>query len=133
VHRVSEFEEACETANRYLVKCRVENVFYRKRNYGEGNRFLEYEETIIIGSSKPILNYVTACITNFNKGLGSVKVRARGRAINKAVEVVQMVKNRFMSDIHILNIHIDGDNIVGKDGRRLHLPVLEIVLARHSQ
>ena len=85
-------------------------------------------KTVIVGKSKPLLNYVTACITMFNSGAEQVVLRARGEAINMAVEVAQVLKKRFMSDVEICNIQIDGENVISRDGRQLNLPVLEIEL-----
>lgn len=85
-------------------------------------------KTVIVGKSKPLLNYVTACITMFNSGAEQVVLRARGEAINMAVEVAQVLKKRFMSDVEICNIQIDGESVISRDGRQLNLPVLEIEL-----
>ncbi|MBI3116399.1 MAG: DNA-binding protein Alba [Thaumarchaeota archaeon] len=85
-------------------------------------------KTVIVGKSKPLLNYVTACITMFNSGAEQVVLRARGEAINMAVEVAQVLKKRFMSDVEICNIQIDGESVIARDGRQLNLPVLEIEL-----
>ena len=90
-------------------------------------------KTVIIGQSKPLLNYVTACITMFNSGAERVVVRSRGEAINLAVDVVQVLKKRFMSRVEISNIHIDGENVISRDGRQLSLPVLEIELSLPKQ
>ena len=86
------------------------------------------KKTVIVGQSKPLLNYVTACITMFNSGAEQVVLRARGEAINMAVEVAQVLKKRFMSDVEICNIQIDGESVISRDGRQLNLPVLEIEL-----
>jgi len=86
-------------------------------------------KTVIVGQSKPLLNYVTACITMFNSGAEHVVLRARGEAINMAVEVTQVLKKRFVSNVEISNITIDGENVISRDGRQLNLPVLEIELS----
>lgn len=86
---------------------------------------------VIVGSTKPVLNYVTACITVFNGGAEQVMVRARGEAINSAVEVVQLLKSRFLSNVCISNISIDGETVTARDGRQLNLPVMEILLAKN--
>lgn len=85
-------------------------------------------KTVIVGQSKPLLNYVTACITMFNSGAEHVILRSRGEAINMAVDVVQVLKKRFVSTVEISKIQIDEENIVARDGRRMSLPVLEIEL-----
>lgn len=89
--------------------------------------------TVIIGSSKPILNYITACITIFNEGENQILLRARGEAINMAVDVVQLLRKSFLGDVHISKISIDGEMVKSKDGRRLKLPVMEILLSKHRR
>jgi DNA-binding protein Alba len=74
-------------------------------------------KTVIVGQSKPLLNYVTACITMFNSGAEHVILRSRGEAINMAVDVVQVLKKRFVSQVEISKI------------QQLSLPVLEIELS----
>src|SRR5271169_2587040 len=86
-------------------------------------------KTVIVGQSKPLLNYVTACITMFNSGAEHVILRSRGEAINMAVDVVQVLKKKFVSDVEISKIQIDGENVFSRDGRQLNLPVLEIELS----
>jgi DNA-binding protein len=88
----------------------------------------ELRKMVIVGKSKPLLNYVTACITMFNGGAEKVVLRARGEAINMAVEVAQVLKKKFVSGLQISNILIDGENVTSRDGRQLNLPVLEIEL-----
>ena len=85
-------------------------------------------KTVIVGQYKPLLNYVTACITMFNSGAEHVILRSRGEAINMAVEVVQVLKKKFVSTVEISKIQIDEENIVARDGRRMNVPVLEIEL-----
>ena len=41
--------------------------------------------TIFVGS-KPVMNYVLAVVTQFNEGSNSVLLRARGKAISRAVD-----------------------------------------------
>ncbi|MEM1994803.1 MAG: hypothetical protein QXW32_04940 [Nitrososphaerales archaeon] len=85
---------------------------------------------VIVGTSKPVLNYVTACITLFNNGEKRIKIRARGRAINVAVEVVQLLQSRFMRDVEIRVANIDRDTVVGRDGVPFKVVVLELELIR---
>ena len=65
----------------------------------------------------------------FNGGAQKVVLRARGEAINMSVDVAQMLKKRFMSNVEISNITIDGESVTSKDGRQLNLPVIEIELS----
>ncbi len=72
-------------------------------------------ENIYIGT-KPVINYVTALITAFQRA-PTVNVMARGRAISSAVDVVEVCKRSFLKDLEIENILIgteqmgDGDEL----------------------
>jgi DNA-binding protein Alba len=72
-------------------------------------------ENIYIGS-KPVINYVTALVTAFQRA-PTVNVMARGRAISSAVDVVEVCKRSFLKDLEIENILIgteqmgDGDEL----------------------
>jgi len=41
--------------------------------------------SVLIGR-KPVMNYVLACITLFHSGAKEVSIKARGRAISRAVD-----------------------------------------------
>lgn len=88
---------------------------------------------IIVGASKPVLNYVTACITVFNQGNSDVVLKARGNAINIQVEVVQLLRSRFMKDVIISHVAIDGETVTTRDGRALSLPVMDITLSKRPK
>ncbi len=85
---------------------------------------------VIVGKSKPLLNYITACITIFNQGERCLVLRARGEAINIAIEVFQLLKSKFIGDVGISKIVIDGEIVTTRQGKPLNLPVLEITLNR---
>ncbi len=61
-------------------------------------------ENVYIGS-KPILNYVMALVTALQRE-PTVNVMARGRAINSAVDVVEVCKRSFVTDMCIDDILI---------------------------
>jgi len=55
--------------------------------------------TVYIGR-KPTMSYVLAVITSFNSSdTKEVTLKARGRAITTAVDVAEIVNNRFMKDL----------------------------------
>ncbi|OYT66610.1 RNA-binding protein [Candidatus Bathyarchaeota archaeon ex4484_205] len=82
--------------------------------------------TIPVGR-KQLWVYVTACITSFNSGYQKVMVRGRGREISKAVDVVNALKNSFLSDLRIDEIRITSDKIEDKN---LSKPVIEIIISK---
>tara|TARA_B100000315_G_C14571081_1_gene585554 strand:- start:1282 stop:1710 length:429 start_codon:yes stop_codon:yes gene_type:complete len=98
------------------------------------NKILKDKKTVsdsnlvIVGTKKPILNYVTACITAFNNGEQKIKLRARGKAINNVVEVSNLLKNKFINNVKIADIKINGEEVIAPDGKNIRLPFMEITL-----
>jgi DNA-binding protein len=87
------------------------------------------ENTVFIGS-KPLMNYVLAIVTQFNTtDAEEVVVKARGRAISTAVDVVEVTKNRFLPGITYKDIRLGTDIVKREDGSNLNISSLEIVLS----
>ena len=85
--------------------------------------------TIYIGR-KPTMNYVLAVITNFNSSdTKEVTLKARGRAITTAVDVAEIVNNRFMKELNVSEITIGTEEIQREDGTR-NVSTMEIKLTR---
>lgn len=85
------------------------------------------DETIYVGS-KPILAYVTAVVTSLQRS-NSVKVMARGRAISSAVDVVEVTKRSFITDINVDDIVI-GTERLGEEGHKRNVSTISIQLSR---
>src|SRR5208283_4827284 len=79
---------------------------------------------------KPIMNYVTACVTLFNSGNEEVMVRARGQAIEKAIDTVQMLRRGFLKDVNIMSINLGSEDVTRLDGTRGNISIIEITLSR---
>jgi DNA-binding protein len=72
---------------------------------------------IVYIGTKPPMDYVMAVITAFNMTDGAeVTLKARGRAISTAVDVVEITRNRFLRDIKLCAISIGTEVITPKDG-----------------
>jgi len=86
---------------------------------------------VLIGR-KPVMNYVLACITLFHGGAGEIYVKARGRAISRAVDVVEVVRRRFMPDVQVKNIGIGTDQLAPREegGSPSNVSTIEITLAK---
>jgi DNA-binding protein len=81
---------------------------------------------------KPIMNYVTACVTLFNSGNEEVMVRARGQAIEKAIDTVQMLRRGFLKDVNVRSINLGSEDVTRLDGTRGNISIIEIVLSREA-
>ncbi len=84
---------------------------------------------VIIGR-KPVMTYVTACLTLFHQGYPEVEIRARGKAISKAVDVVATLKNCFMKDLLIKKVIIGTELVPGRGGKNLRKTAMTIIVGR---
>lgn len=66
--------------------------------------------TIFIGR-KPTMNYVLACLTHIQSGGEGITVKARGKAISRAVDVAQLITNRFATDIKVSSVVLSTDQV----------------------
>ena len=78
---------------------------------------------------KPIMNYVVACLTLFNDGNETVRIRARGKHINKAVDTVELLRRVFLRDLVVRKTTIGTDNLIRDDGNEAKVSTIEIVIA----
>jgi DNA-binding protein len=86
--------------------------------------------TVLVGK-KPVMNYVLAILTLINQGVGEIVVKARGRAISKAVDAIEIVRNRFLpGKVDVKNINIGSQTITSSDGRQSRVSTIEIVISK---
>lgn len=85
--------------------------------------------TVFIGK-KPAMNYVLAVITEFNSGSKEVVIKARGRAINRAVDVAEIVRTRFVTDVKIKTINIGTETLTSPQNKELKISAIEIWLTK---
>jgi DNA-binding protein len=86
------------------------------------------KRNLVIMGTKPIMNYVVACLTLFNDGADTVIVRARGKHINKAVDMVQLLRRVFLKDAVINDIKVGTDTLTRDDGKVAQISIIEITL-----
>ncbi len=87
------------------------------------------ENTVFIGR-KPTMNYVLAVVTQFNSGSDEVVLKARGKSIGRAVDVAEIVKNRFIPDAKVKDIQISTEQLTSEEGRTANVSSIEIFLTR---
>lgn len=88
------------------------------------------EENIVYIGNKPVMNYVLAVVTQMNSGVTEVILKARGRSISRAVDVAEIVRNRFISDVDVKSIDISTEEIVGNEGTSSNVSAIEIRLSK---
>lgn len=88
------------------------------------------QNNVVFVGKKPAMSYVLACVTQFNDGTNEVTLKARGRAISHAVDVAEIVKNKFMKDLKIKNVTIGTEVLETDQGEKLNVSSIEIVLSK---
>ena len=88
------------------------------------------EENAIFIGRKGTMNYCLVVVTIFNKGQNQCTIRARGRSISKAVDVVEITKRKFLSDmIEISDVKIGSEELEGDYGPKT-VSTIDITLKR---
>ncbi|HEV8290039.1 MAG TPA: DNA-binding protein Alba [Candidatus Norongarragalinales archaeon] len=89
---------------------------------GDSNR-------VFVGK-KNVMSYVLAVVTQFNNGASEVHLKARGKAISRAVDVTQITKNRFIPTLAIKDIRIMTEELTSEDGSVAKVSSMDILLTR---
>lgn len=89
------------------------------------------DENIVFVGSKPVMNYVLAVVTQLNKKeTENIVIKARGRAISRAVDVAEIVRNKFVNDVNVQNITTSTETITRDDNSNANVSAIEITLKR---
>ena len=99
-------------------------------NDSKPNEATSNNDNVVFIGKKPVMNYVTACITFFNSGEKNVVVKARGRAISRAVDTVEMLRRAFVKNLEINYIAIDTEELFKIEGQKSNVSTIEITVAK---
>ena len=87
------------------------------------------DNNIVYVGNKPVMNYVLAVVKEFNNGANEVVIKARGKAISRAVDAAEVSRNRFLTGKKINGITIGTEKMVSENGA-LNVSIIEIVLGK---
>jgi DNA-binding protein Alba len=91
------------------------------------------EEAVILVGKKPLMNYVLAATMPLADGK-KVVLKARGRAISRAVDIAEIIKRRFVQNAVYEKINIGTEEgRVGTDNRPRNVSTIEIVVSAPSE
>ena len=78
------------------------------------------------------MNYVTGVVMQFTtKNASEVIIKARGKFINRAVDVSEVAMKRFLSNtVGIKNITIDSEQFTNNEGRQVRVSTIDIALTK---
>ena len=86
-------------------------------------------DTIYIGK-KPLMAYVTSTLIQL-ANIPSVKIKARGLSIGRAVDVAQIISRKTEhAGYEIGNINIGSETLESKDGKTRNVSTIEIEVKR---
>ncbi len=85
------------------------------------------KNTVFIGR-KPVMAYVMAVMTAFKDNPEEVIIKARGRSISTAVDVAEVTRNNYLTDL-TSHISISTEKLEGETGPR-NVSAIEIVLRK---
>ncbi len=90
------------------------------------------EDNSIFVGEKPFMNYVTGVVIQFTtQGATEVIVKARGKFISRAVDVVEVVRNRFLQgQVKIKDIQIASEEFKNKEGKDVRVSTIDITLEK---
>ena len=87
------------------------------------------DNTVYVGK-KGVMGYVLAVVTQFNNGADTVTIKARGKVISHAVDVAEIVRNRFMPEVKLTDISIKTEELTSEDGSMAKVSAIEITLKK---
>jgi archaea-specific DNA-binding protein len=96
----------------------------------EVNQQERTDGNVIYIGKKSVMGYVLAVVTQFNQGLPEVFIKARGKTISRAVDVAEIVRNRFLPDVKIANILTKTEELDSEDGSKTKVSAIEIKLSK---
>jgi len=88
------------------------------------------EENVIFIGNKPPMSYVLAIVTQFNSGSNEVIIKARGKAISRAVDAAEITRNRFITDAKVKEIKIGTEAVTNEEGKTSNVSSIEIYLSK---
>ena len=88
------------------------------------------EENVIYIGKKATMNYVLAVVSQINNGCNDVCIKARGRAISRAVDVAEIVRHRFVKDLGYKDVKIETEVLPSEHGETANVSSIEIYMER---
>ncbi|MEM3357215.1 MAG: DNA-binding protein Alba [Candidatus Bathyarchaeia archaeon] len=102
----------------------------QKKQAAKNTKAVQTDENVVLIGKKPIMNYVVACLTFFNSGAKKLTVKARGRAISRAVDTVELLRRAFVKDLQLQGVNITTEEVTRAEGQKANVSAIEITVAK---
>ena len=68
-------------------------------------------DSVVFVGKKPVMSYVLACLTLFQNGTVDITLKARGRAISKAVDAAQILTKKFVPGVTVKSVELGSEMV----------------------
>ncbi len=92
---------------------------------------VKMSSNIIYVGNKPVLNYCQAIIQTLHDN-DTAKLLARGTAISRAVDAVEVTRNRYLDGIKVTSIEIGTEQLRSTDGGIRNVSNVTIILEKQD-
>jgi DNA-binding protein len=90
----------------------------------------QVSENVVFIGNKPVMNYVLACLTYLNSGSNKIVVKARGRAIPRAVDTIEVLRRSFAQGLQLEGINVSTEEVAREEGRTSKVSAIEISVTK---
>ena len=118
-------EDSIEEVEAPIIKAPKKAAVSKPKQSPTGNN-----KDIVFVGKKGTSAYVLAVMTQFSRGANTVSIKARGRAISRAVDVAEIVRNKPEVNAKLDAISISTEQVQTMDGKPLKVSTIEIVLKK---
>lgn len=88
------------------------------------------DDNVVFVGKKPSMAYVLAVVTQFSAGQQQIHLKARGKSISKAVDVAEIVRNKFIHEAKIASITTGTEEIENENKEKVNVSTIDIVMGK---
>jgi len=88
------------------------------------------DEKVVFVGQKPVKNYVIAVMMHFNTGSNQVVIKARGRAITKAVDTFELLRRAFLKNVRLDGINISTEQVTREGNQKANVSAIELTIVK---
>ncbi len=90
------------------------------------------DNSYVYVGKKPLMAYVLAAVMQINTEQREVIIKARGQAISRAVDVAEILRNKFVPGAKVKDIRISTETLAREDGSPSNVSSIEIIIVREG-
>lgn len=91
-----------------------------------------FDNNYVYVGKKPLMAYVLAAVMQINTEQREVIIKARGQAISRAVDVAEILRNKFVPGAKVKDIRISTETLAREDGSPSNVSSIEIIIVREG-